>query len=105
MGIRNEDVGDGGAQNYDFADVTNYNAGTRNLAKYIHHKLTAYNPVANDGAWGTALDNAELPAFQNVNVNTPQAKYAAGLLLSHLRSIKANSAGGVNAQLNGGGRN
>jgi len=50
------------------------------------------------------LDAAERNAFQHANVNTPQAKYAAGLLLSHLRSIKANSAGGANAQLNGGGR-
>ena len=48
-GVRNEDVGDGGAQNYDFTNRDDYNAGVRNLTKYIHHKLAGYDPVA-DGA-------------------------------------------------------
>ncbi len=48
-GVCREDVGDGGAQDYDFTNRDDYNAGVRNLTKYVHHKLTAYDPVQ-DGA-------------------------------------------------------
>ena len=48
-GICREDIGDGGAQNYDFNDVGVYAAGTRNLAKYAHHKLVNYDPIADGG--------------------------------------------------------
>ena len=47
-GAHNEDVGDGGAQDYDFTNRDDYNAGVRNLTKYVHHKLTTYDP-ARDG--------------------------------------------------------
>ena len=49
-GICREDVGndaDAGAQNYDFSNRGNFAAGAGglNLAKYVHYKLRAYNPV------------------------------------------------------------
>jgi hypothetical protein len=42
--------------------------------------------------------------FQNATVNTADAKYAAALLLHHLRAIKQASAAG-NANLAEGGHN
>ena len=47
------------------------------------------------------MDAAELPAFQHNGVTSAGAKYAAALILSHLRRIKNNAA---NVALNGGGR-
>jgi hypothetical protein len=49
-GICAEDIGnddDAGVQNYNFNDRGNFvaGAGGLNLAKYVHYKLRAYNPV------------------------------------------------------------
>ena len=51
-----------------------------------------------------ALDAAEQPLFEHVNLNTAEAKHAGAVLLAHLRLIKANSDGvNRNQQLNEAG--
>jgi hypothetical protein len=49
-GVHNADVGnddDAGAQNYNFNDRGDFAAGAGglNLAKFVHYKLRAYDPV------------------------------------------------------------